>query len=66
MGIEKLFARVRAAWINADERRRELERYIASYNTNLYCTRAHRQQLDRVLDDILGGPAPGATGRDAG
>ena len=53
MGIANVLARVRAAWVNADRNRRELEMHIAAYNTPAMSP-AHRRELDEALDRILG------------
>jgi hypothetical protein len=55
MGIRKALARIRAAWVDADIRRRELEILIASYNVPAGDA-AMRRDLDRTLDEILERP----------
>jgi hypothetical protein len=52
MRTVKIFAKLRAAWVNADAERRELERRIASYNVPKNRPN-ERRELDRFLGEVL-------------
>jgi hypothetical protein len=57
MRFRGAIARMRARWLALDDKRHELERMIALYNTP-DSTRAERAELDRMLDQILSGDGP--------
>lgn len=51
MSVRSALRKLRAAWVDADRKRHELEQRIASYNIPVSTSR-ERDDLDRALDRI--------------